>query len=342
MSAEQALRRGTVGASFSSVIGHDQIKQELSAAIRDGHLSHAYLLEGMEGVGRKTLAGAFVAELFGDEESRRLLSHGNHPDVKYIRPQKDEKDSSKEKKSISVEQIRTELLDDISIRPYRGSHKVYIVEQADILTESAQNAMLKTLEEPPAYGIIILICEHASTLLPTILSRVAHLKLEPLGREQISAELVKRHVTQEAAQEAAVFSQGSLGKALTLSQDEDFRILSRDIFSFLSRVPELTRYEIVSGMTLFTTYKNQQEQLLRLMLLWQRDVIVYASSHDPDRLLLSSRAADIEKCALCADLKHHTEVAAALSRSMYLLSRNVQRDLVLEVMFSSYITDRNR
>ena len=171
--ADQLSREG---ASFSAILGHDGAKAHLQAALTDRQMSHAYLLEGSHGVGKKTLANAFVKTLLcqapvlgvkgqqdccGRCQSCRSFDHDNHPDVKRIRTLPD-------KNTISVKQIRDELVKDISIRPYGGQYKIYLIEEAERLTVEAQNAMLKTLEEPPAYGIIIMMAESAASFLPTI------------------------------------------------------------------------------------------------------------------------------------------------------------------------------
>lgn len=327
---------GGAGASFSDVIGHEDLIKELRAAIEDGHLSHAYLLEGMEGSGRRTLANAFAAELMGTEEDRRLLEHGNHPDIKHIRPENG-------RQGISVEQIRSQLVDDMNIRPYRSSHKVYIVEDADKLTEAAQNAALKTIEEPPAYGIVMLLCRHASQMLPTIVSRTVLLRLEPLGTQEIENELIRRGVSPDLAQEAAVFSQGSLGMALKLSQDQDFRSLEHDVFTFLARMPHLGAADIVSGISLFDDYKDDTDRILQLMLLWQRDVCVYAATGDESRIVLSRHKPDIIACAASRPAGTQQKIAETIAQASSQLSHNVQRDLVLTVLLSRYTqTEKNK
>ncbi|MBQ1368636.1 MAG: hypothetical protein IIY45_11215 [Firmicutes bacterium] len=324
---------GHSGASFSAILGHEEAKKHLSEAVRDGHISHAYLIEGIPGVGKKMLADAFVAELFGTEEERRLLSHGNHPDVKKIRP-------LPEKKSISKEQIQTDLVGDIDIRPYKGRYKVYIIEEADKLTVEAQNTMLKTIEEPPEYGVILLLAERASSFLPTILSRCVKISLQPLPVEMITEVLVRRGVSEEQARAAAVFAQGSLGKAQMLLSDQDFSAMRRDLFGFLARVPELKPIDVLRGAGLFETYKKETQQLLDLMLLWVRDELIYLATGDPDRILTVDYRQEICRGAEKYSLEKLGEIVLLIRQIDTGLSQNVNRDLALDRLMTGLMIER--
>ena len=134
------------------LIGHDAVLKHIRSAISAGRVSHAYLVEGAEGAGKRTLAGQFAMALLckapengepcGRCDSCRVFLSGNHPDMHYIQPG--------EKGTLPVQRIREELVQDIEILPYYAGRKVYIVEQAHLMNAQAQNALLKTIEEPPA------------------------------------------------------------------------------------------------------------------------------------------------------------------------------------------------
>ncbi len=300
--ADQLSREG---ASFSAILGHDGAKAHLQAALADRQMSHAYLLEGTHGVGKKTLANAFVKTLLcqtpiegpngqqdccGRCQSCRSFDHDNHPDVKRIRTLPD-------KNTISVKQIRDELVKDISIRPYGGQYKIYLIEEAERLTVEAQNAMLKTLEEPPAYGLIIMMAESAVAFLPTILSRCVKISLQPLDSKVVKAELGRRGVESGKAGIAAAFAQGSIGQALKLCEDENFEEMRTELFQFLGRIPQLSQLEVMKGSQLWDQFKSEQEALFSLLLIWYRDILVYQETRDPAQILCADQLETIASMA---------------------------------------------
>ena len=153
-----------------------EIREYLGRVQESGMLSHAYILEEENGQEAEALASWFAARLecetgsgCGACEACRACSQGNHPDVRRVSHEKPD--------SIGVEEIREQLVDDMPIRPYWGPYKVYWIPEAEKLTVQAQNALLKTLEEPPSYGVILLLTANADKLLPTIRSRGILLKL---------------------------------------------------------------------------------------------------------------------------------------------------------------------
>ena len=156
-------------ANFKDIIGQKQAKEHFQTAIETGNISHAYIINGETGSGRRMLADAFAKALQCEKhpnadscdgcKSCHQAESGNHPDIRYI---------THEKASISVDDIREQLNNDIQIKPYSSEHKVYIIPEANKMTEQAQNALLKTIEEPPAYAVIILLTDNLNALLPTI------------------------------------------------------------------------------------------------------------------------------------------------------------------------------
>lgn len=169
-----------MSSSFKDVVGHKDIIRYIEQAVKEEKVSHAYILNGEKGSGKKLLANLFAMSLqcqnlqedgdaCGECQSCKQAAHGNQPDIKII--------SHEKPGSISVDEIREQINQDIVIKPYSSKHKVYIMPDADLMTVQAQNALLKTLEEPPQYAVILLLTENAEVLLPTIRSRCVMLKL---------------------------------------------------------------------------------------------------------------------------------------------------------------------
>lgn len=205
---------------FDALLGNDVLKQRLSAALGKGQTSHCYLITGARGSGKRTLAGLLAAALQCTQNSKpcgqcpqcRKVLEGVHPDVITV--------DEEEKKTLSVKTVRNACTD-LYIRPNEGNKKIYIFPRAQMMRDEGQNALLKCIEEPPVYGVFLLLTEHAEQLLPTIRSRCAQLRLAPLPDNILRAQLLSRvpNAAPEAVSAAVLRSGGYLGQALELLQD---------------------------------------------------------------------------------------------------------------------------
>ncbi len=288
--------------AFSRVVGHASIRNHLAAAIQSGAVSHAYLFEGIAGVGKRTLAAEFTKGLLCTEPqgepfqpcgrcvSCRTYDSGNHPDVIRIR--------RGTRSSLGIGEIRDHLVKDVYIQPYRSAYKVYIIEEADTMTPEAQNALLKTLEEPPAYVVMLLLASNSRKFLPTVLSRVITLHFQPLAEDVIAQELVKRRgLPDEKARLIAALSRGSLGTALDLVSSETFTSLRDDLTRMLEALPASSPSQILNQAQLFNRYKDQQEMIFSLLQIWFRDLLMLKSTKDPSGILTKDRVEALQACA---------------------------------------------
>lgn len=176
---------------FEALLGNDRLKENLRAALTQGRVSHFYLISGPEGSGKKTLAKLLAAALVCAGENRpcgncpacRKALGGNHPDVITV--------DDPEKKTVPVELIR-QARADIYVRPNEAERKVYILPRGQDMMEPSQNALLKVLEEPPAYGVFLLLTDNPERLLPTIRSRCTELSMQALSDELVEKALRER------------------------------------------------------------------------------------------------------------------------------------------------------
>jgi DNA polymerase-3 subunit delta' len=204
--------------SLSDVVGQDHIARLLASSIKSSRLAGAYLLTGEEGTGKRYLAYQFAkalncAESSGDSCDRclpcRKIDHGNHPDVREV---------SDEGPSIKIDSIR-KLRDEINLKPFEGRWKVFIIPDAERLTLSAANCLLKTLEEPPERSLLLLTAANPSRIMPTVRSRCQTLPLRPLGVEAVENALVGRWgFPPEEARSRAIASGGRMGEAIKTDQ----------------------------------------------------------------------------------------------------------------------------
>ncbi len=205
------------------VIGHRWAVDLLTRQLHQGYLSHAYLLTGPPGVGRGTLARWLAQALLCLDTPRApcgscaaclRVSRGTHPDLHVL-----SLETQGGRRTLGIEAVR-ELRATMAERPFAGTRKVYLIEDAETMTMEAANALLKTLEEPPPFAVLLLVALSEHLLLPTIVSRCQHLPLRPLGREEVHQALVERWgAPQEQAAFLARLSRGRLGWAVRALQD---------------------------------------------------------------------------------------------------------------------------
>ncbi len=199
---------------FAGFLGNRELKARLSGSFAAGRASHAYLLCGPKGSGKRTLANILAAAFQCTEaaapcghcnQCRKVLG-GIHPDVIIV--------DDPEKKILPVDLIR-EARTDAFLRPNEGKRKIYVIPRGQDMNENGQNALLKLIEEPPSYGVFLLLTDNAGKMLPTIRSRCAELRLEPVTRQEALTWLAEQHPgeSRETLDSAVFRSGGYLGQA---------------------------------------------------------------------------------------------------------------------------------
>lgn len=317
--------------TFQEIWGNRALVAHLRTAAAGGRVSHAYLFAGGAGAGKHLIANTFAKALQCEGAGERpcgacascaVFDSGNHPDVIYVRP---------EKKSIGVDEIREQVLETAGLKPYRFACKIYIIEHADTMTVQAQNALLKTLEEPPAYVRFLLLAERAEAFLPTILSRVVTLKLRPLSEREVAAYLRERaHVPAEECEGYAAYAQGRIGRALELLEDADFRQMREDVLQRLEALPSLPEAEVLALAKDLEAYKNDL-RFLDIMELWYRDLLAAKCLREERFLIEKERAAAVFRAAK-APPGRLARQAQAVHRARRKLAQNANFRLAMEVM----------
>ena len=320
--------------SFSEIVGHEQIKEHMQAAIRDKKPFHAYLFQGEEGVGKEALARTFAAGLQCQSESAdkpckecvscRQMESGNQPDVIWV---------TREKASLGVDEIREQLCNTMDIKPFSSPYKIYLVPEAEKMTEAAQNALLKTIEEPPEYGIVILMTSNISALLPTIQSRCLTMEFRPLSTAVVES-YVKEHcqVPDYQARASAAFAQGNLGKAMRYAKSEDFIERKEHIISLLRYVEQMDLSEMLAVIKDLGTRKDEVRDYIDLMVLWYRDVLLFKATKDINQLLFQDEASYISREASHRSYEKIEEILQAFEKAKVRLRANVNFDITMELM----------
>ncbi len=321
---------------YNRVIGHKSIIEHLKKAVVNKKVSQAYIFTGEDGSGKKMLAEIFaktlLCEAHGQEPCNKCKSclqvdGGNQPDLIYV---------THEKASLGVEEIRVQVNSDILIKPYSSLYKIYIIDEAEKMTEQAQNALLKTIEEPPEYAVIMLLTTSLGKLLPTIQSRCVNLELKVVPEKDIKQFLMeKKQIPDYLAEISAAFSRGNVGRAIKYASSEDF-IQSKDaIIHVLRHIDEMELYEIMDALKEFSAHKLDIEDYIDLMLLWYRDVLMFKVTNDPNRLLYKSEVRYIAKQATKSDYEGIEAIIEAMDKAKIRLRANVNFDVAIELMLLS-------
>lgn len=320
---------------FDRVVGHGDIIQHLKNAIREDKVSHAYIFGGEDGAGKRLLASLFAMDLLckeGDGEpcmhcaSCRKAISGNHPDILYI--------THDNPNSIGVDELREQLVDTIDIRPYESSRKVYICDDADKMTVQAQNAILKSIEEPPSYAVILLLSENPEALLPTIRSRCVTLQLKPVGDALIKEYLMQTlHVPDYQAEIEASYAQGNVGKAIRAAESADFMRTTQDALRLMKASGKMDIVELIDAIKFMSSEKSNVQEYLDLFSMWFRDVLMFKATREVDDLIFKDEVAAITERAQTSSYEGLEAIQQAIATAGARLRANVNFDLVMELLF---------
>lgn len=319
---------------FQDVLGHENLIEHLQSAIAMGKVSHAYILDGEKGSGKNFLADIFAAALQCEEKgtspcgkctSCRQAEGKNHPDIIRITHEKPN--------TISVDDIRQQLCGDIMIKPYKGPYKIYIVDEAEKLNVQAQNALLKTIEEPPAYAVILLLTTNAESFLPTILSRCVTLHLKPVKDSVVRKYLMEQvQVPDYQADICAAFAQGNIGKAKRLAMSEEFGQMKEHAVHLVKYIQDMDISELINSMHKITEFKTDISDYLDLLMVWYRDVLLYKATWNPSSIVFSDELTIIEKMASRSSYEGIELILKALDKAKLRLNANVNFDLTMELL----------
>ncbi len=320
--------------TFNNVVGHEKIIEHFQNAVRLDKISHAYILSGEDGAGKSLLAHLFSMTLQCEKKGispcgectlcRQAESH-NQPDIIWVTHEKPG--------SIGVEDIRAQVVGDMQMKPYHSPYKIYIIDEAEKLTVQAQNTLLKTIEEPPEYGIVIFLTTNADGFLPTILSRCVVLQLKPATNEAVARYLVETvQIPDYKARLCAAFAQGNVGKAVRYASKESFDEMRQHVFQLLKNISDMQESRIYETVGELTAYKENINDYLDLMLLWFRDVLIFKVTKDANSMVLREELAGISGRAARSSYEGLEEIIVAIDRARTRLRANVSFELVMELL----------
>ena len=320
---------------FEEILGNEMVKDHFKKAIQNHKISHAYILTGEAGMGRKSIANAFAMTLLcekgGSEpcmmcHSCKQVMSGNHPDLIYVTHEKPG--------SIGVDDVREQINDTIMIRPYSSYYKIYIVDEAEKMTVQAQNALLKTLEEPPEYGVIILMTSSLEALLPTIQSRCVLLNMRPVRDELVQKYLMEQlQVPDYRAKLCTAFARGNIGQAKLLASSEDFDRVREEAVTLLKYINEMEITELAAAVRKITEYQLDMTDYLDILSVWYRDVLMFKAMNDANHLIFREEIQYIKRVADRSSYEGLEKILDALEKAKARLRANVSFELTMELLF---------
>lgn len=320
---------------FRDIIGHENIIGHMKQAIRTGKVSHAYILDGPELSGKRMLADAFAmalqCEIPGEEaclscRSCKQALSGNQPDILVLQQEKPT--------VIAVGEVRKQINDTVDIRPYSSRYKIYIIENAQKMNEAAQNALLKTLEEPPAYAVFLLLTTSSAGFLPTIRSRCVTLRLQAVADDVIRAYLMKTcRVPDYQADICTAFAQGNVGRAIRLVSSDTFHEQKEQMLKSVRLLPDAKPHEAADWVSEFSSWKEDVFVYLELLLFWYRDVLLMKAEQTAKHLIFSDREQEIRRQAEAWSYAKIGHILEQIRLAADRIRANVNRELVLEVLF---------
>lgn len=259
------------------MIGQREVIKSLQNSIKNHMIGHAYIFEGPEGIGKRTMASIFAGTLVCDREDVEpcgvcvnCIKHEskNHPDIKVI--------CDENAGSIGIDLIR-ELKKDMYIKPYESDRKIYIIPYAERMSVQAQNSLLKILEEPPQYGMIILTTANASLLLDTILSRAVLVRFRLHPYQEIRKYLEENCENESLHKEIsflASFCGGTIGKAKELANSEEFQNMRFHVSDIIIGLLEKDELKVLEDAGYFNEYKKLINPIFDFLLFWFRDILL--------------------------------------------------------------------
>ena len=314
------------------ILGNEKIRHHLRESIIKRSISHAYILAGDKGIGKSKIAREFAMELICDKNTgcgecpacRQFLA-GAYPDFFYM--------DAEGKESIGIDRIRENIVNDVSIRPYHGKVKIYIIDEADKMTVGAQNALLKTIEEPPEYVVILLLVRNMSILLETIRSRCIKLLLSAVSNDRTKRWLVEKGTSEDLATVVASYSNGAPGIAKAMAESEDFAGMYNQNVEFLKKISEASINDILLFIEELKKRTGGFRDFINFLRLWYRDICILKLTKKIDNLVFIREESIILRLSREYTLKKINSIIDLIDETETRLNSNVSGDTVMELLF---------
>ena len=328
--------------TFSDMLGGEKLTTYMKETAAHSAVPHALMLVGEEGSGKKTRAALYAKLLMCENrepgviadpcltcQSCKQTAAGEHPDIIVIAPEE-----GKARPSISVKAIRETIAAGAFTKPYKGPFKIYIVDRAEKMTEEAQNALLKILEEPPSYIVIMLLATDEESLLETVRSRCVIFHTESVPEEKVTEYLQEYMMVPDyLARPAAAFARGNIGKAAELVSSDRFRGEYSQVVRIFGKARYLEYDRIVELAQEMAADRVSCDRYLELMQLFLRDVLTVRLDSG-GRLYFADEEETVEAAAKALSFKAIDTIEKEIFTVKERIEQNVAPDMATEVLLA--------
>lgn len=299
-------------------IGHSNIRKAFSKLIDKGALSHAHLIIGEEGIGKSKIAQIFALNILGKKEEKEYADIVNYK-VK--------------EKSIGIDEVRG-IIQEVNKRPFEGDKKVIIIHKGNKLTIQAQNALLKTIEEPPKGVYIIILCESGELILDTIKSRCQIHKLSPLNIKEMREyiDLSYNKFEENIINSALAYAGGVPGRAEDFINDKNLELLRTYICELLEEVNSNNKEAVIVYEKKLSIFKDKWEDILKILLSFIRDISVYKEVENKELIINGDKLHEIDRLSREMTFKKLRSMVKVLDDTRLKLNSNTNFLLTLNVM----------
>lgn len=312
--------------SFKSFIGNEKIRNQIETSIKMGMFSHAHLIIGEDGLGKSLLARQIALNILGKNEDRE---YADLVEYKIL----------KNKQSIGIREVTDKVIGEINKKPYEGDKKVIIIYEAHKMTVDAQNAFLKTIEEPPKGVFIILLCENSEAILDTIKSRCQVHKLQRLNYEEMQAFIDRRfpELSAEEVKTIVTFSDGIPGRAEKLVEDQEFKEIRNLAIKIILDINSNETVEFLKHEERLTKYKNNWQEVLSWIISYIRDAMVYKETANQGLVINQDKLESIKDIASMFSFNRLSDIIDIVNKARQKLDRNVNVSLIFTNMLLKFL-----
>lgn len=305
---------------FNTIIGHHAIKSQIINSINGDRFSHALIVTGENGIGKSLIAKETAIRLLGKKEEKQYVDI-----VEFKMP--------KDKKSIGIDEVKN-IIQETTKKPYEGDKKVIILYRAESMTEAAQNAFLKTIEEPPKGIFIILLCEKLENILDTIKSRCQIYKLNRLSEKEMLEFLNNKfqNLSEDELKAVSAFSDGIPGRAERFLEDKSLMEIRDTVVDILKGVCEGRLDKTLMYTEFLIRYKNQWQEVLTYFLSYIRDTLIYKEAGNRELIINIDKINEIKEIAEMFSFNKLNGIINIIKDTRSKLERNVNATLVFDSM----------
>lgn len=309
---------------MGTFIGHNLILKKLKNRIEAKEISHAHIISGEDGIGKSKLAKIFACNILGVREDRDYVDIINY---------------KTKKSSFGVDEVRG-VIEEVNKKPYEGNKKVIIIYEGNKLTVQAQNALLKTIEEPPTGVFIILLCESLELILDTIKSRCEIHKLTPMSKEDIREYIITTNsevYSNDEINAAISYSEGIPGRAEAFLKDNNLKDMRNILVDLLYKVVKGDMDSLLEFENRLTPYKDKKDEILNILGSLVRDIIIYKELSNVNGIINGDKINDIKQLAIEMSYKRLNKIIDKIGECRNAFFGNSNFSLTIRVMFIGFM-----